>query len=142
MRVFLCSFAGFSVAIPMSNVASMIVYKSKADQTIEYDHINKNTFISLPLLLNNPQAVIHHGLIFKSGDNGELDDDMFRNKTILLTTEIEYETEIPSENIFRPPEIFSVFKFNAFFSGISFNSRNMVLFFNPEESLRHIGRIQ
>jgi len=162
MRVFLCSYAGFSVAIPMNSVASLILYKNTAEKTIEYDSKNSNTYISLPVLLRDKQSVIRHGIILKNGNNDET-EDMFKNKTILLSTEVEYEEEIPAENIFPVPKVFSVFDFSVVFNGISFNSgkapgsgrdvllhaeslslsppaevKHIILFLNPEEFLNNI----
>ena len=123
MRVFLCFFTGFSVAIPMDCVASLILHKKAAKQTIEYDSENNNTFISLPLLFQSPQAVIRHGIILKTGNNNESEDTSggLKNKIILLTTEVECEAEIPSEKIYPVPGVLGVFNFSAFFNGISFN---------------------
>ena len=142
MRVFLCSYTDFSVAIPMNSAASLIIYKSAAEQTVEHDSINNNTFISLPLLFNNPQAVIRHGIILKTCNNDEFDEeqDDFRNKTILLTTEVECEAEIPPENIFPVPKTLNVFDFSAYFNGISFNSQKVILFINPEKIINNMRK--
>ncbi|MCL2243200.1 MAG: hypothetical protein FWC03_01875 [Treponema sp.] len=138
MRVFLCSYDGFSVAIPMNSVASLIIHKSAPDESsraIEHDSASNNTYISLPLLLGNPQAVIRHGILLKNSGNEEQDEteDIIKNKTILLTTEVECEQQIPDKNIFPVPKILGVFDFSSIFNRISFNSRNIILFFNTEK---------
>ena len=138
MRVFLCSFAGFSVAIPMNSVASLIVYKSAAEQAVKNNLENNNTYISLPLLFENPQAVIRHGLVLKNENNEAYDHEEFSNKTILLTTEVECEREIPQEIIFPVPKIFSVLDFSLLFNGISFYSQEATLFLNTKEFFNNI----
>ena len=143
MRVFLCSYTGFSVAIPMNCVASLIMHKTAAEQTVKNDSINNNTFISLPLLFHNPQAVIRHGIILKKENDDVFDnaDDGFKNKTILLTTEVECEKEIPEEKIYPVPKILSVFDFSVLFNGISINpieAQAVILFLNTKEFFDNI----
>ena len=151
MRVFLCSFAGFSVAIPASAVSSLMLYTNKAAQTVEYNPQNNNTFVALPLLFRRPLASIRHGIILKNGHDEECNDTV-ENKIILLTTEVECETEIQPEEIYPLPKAFNVFRFSALFSGILFDSHlrkkravsdaqgrdNPVLLLNPEQLVQNI----
>ena len=140
MRVFLCSYTGFSLAIPMDSVSSIILHKNADYSAIEHDSVNNNTFISLPRLLRSPQDVIRHGIILKCGGNDETSDTegININKTIILTTEIECETRIPSDNIFPLPKILSGFDLSLFFNGISINSAKTTLFLNSRDLLNNV----
>ena len=142
MRTFLCAFTGFSVAIPMRSVSSLLLYTDKAARAVEYNTENNNTYISLPLILQCPAAVIRHGMILKnSDDNTSNDDDTITNKTILLSTEVECETEILPEKIYPLPRVFGVFSFSAFFSGIVFNSQDApILLLNPNQLILNIQK--
>lgn len=105
-------FSGFSVAIPMDCISSFSIYGEKTE--------SNNRYISLPLLFNLPQEIIRHCIILKNGNNSkELSD----NQTILLTTEVNCETEIPNEEIYPLPKTLCRFRFYSLFSGIQFNSR-------------------
>ena len=118
MRVFLCAFGEFSLAIPMNTVSSLTLYTEET--ALEYNGESRNTYISLPRLFNLPQAFIRHGIILKYGNE---DDNTAENKTILLTTEITCETEIPDEEIYPLPKVFGGLRFSTLFSGIQFDSR-------------------
>ena len=122
MRVFICAFAGFSLAIPMDSVSSLMLYTGRPLHTVEYNPQNGNTYVSLPWLFSRPLADIRHGIILKNSNDGF--DETTENKIILLTTEVECETEIPPEEIYPLPNIFMSLRFSAFFSGILFNSNN------------------
>ena len=137
MRVFLCSFNEFTLAIPMKSVLSIFLFKDKAENKIAYKTESSNIHISLPLLFNSPESRIHHGIVIK---NEYYKNDMKEN--ILLSTEIQNENNIPS-HIFHPiPKALGVFKFSCFFSGMYFisadrsiitdkNNRELVLLLDP-----------
>jgi hypothetical protein len=122
MRVFICAFAGFSVAIPMESVSSLMLYTNRAPQTVERNPQNGNTYISLPRLFSRPFADIRHGIILKNGNDDF--DETTENRIILLSTKVECEAEIPSDQIYPLPKIFDFLRFSAFFNGILFNSDN------------------
>lgn len=125
MRVFLCAFTGFLVAIPMHAVSSLVLYT-------DGESVQENICVSLPLLFNLPQENIRHGIILK-------------NNIILLVTEVICETEISQEAIFPLPKIFNVMRFSMLFSGIQFDSRiaetagNPVLLLNSEQIIQSAG---
>ena len=132
MRVFLCSFADFSVAIPMHSVSSVVLYTDKEAQKVENNQEHRNTYISLPQLFNLQCEDIRHGIILKSGE------DNIEEKIILLTTEVECETEIPNEEIFPIPKVLSNKRFAALFNGIRFGSQQQpMLILNPEQLLKN-----
>jgi len=147
MRVFICVFGNFSLAIPMDFVSSITLFDGNANKAIEYKKENGNTYISLPILFNNPQSSIKHGIILKDGkDEYTEDDSVIKNKNILLTTEIECEIEIPEKVIYPVPETFKVMRFSFLFNGIVFYSQagraqeELILLFNPEKLIRNIKR--
>ena len=125
MRVFICSFGSFSLAIPMNSVASMTLCADRAANgaAVEYNQENRNTYISLPRVFNLQIENIRHGIILKDGDNDSEDSDTTEDKIILLTTEVLCETEIPDEEIYPMPKVFGGMLFSALFSGILFDSR-------------------
>jgi hypothetical protein len=118
MRVFLCPYDGFSLAIPMDTVLSVTLNRKKNEKPVEYDHENFNTYISLPLLFNCALSDVRHGMILKDGI-----DEQLENKIILLTYEIESETELSANKIYPVPKALTVMKFSRFFSGIVFSHR-------------------
>jgi len=124
MRVFLCAFAGFSVAIPMDSVSSLMLYTNSAPQTVERNQQDGSTYVSLPRLFRRPLAEVRHGIVLKNGS-----DDISQtteNKVILLTTKVECEAEYPPEQIYPLPNIFGCLRFSAYFNGILFNSNGTV----------------
>jgi len=144
MRVFICAFRDFSLAIPIDSVSLITLYQESARKAVVYNEENHNTYISLPLLLKHPQAIIHNGIILKDGEDTE-NNGIIENKNILLTTEIEYEIDIPDEKIHPIPKIFMRLRFSTAFKGIIFYSRqtheeNLTLLLNPEKLVRNIKR--
>jgi hypothetical protein len=117
MRVFLCSFGNFSLAIPIYNISSVILIPENQERPVEYNDEYNNTYLSLPLLFNLPLERVKHGIILKRSDDGGADDDIKETRNILLTTEINCETEIPEDQIYSMPKIL---KLECFISGIVF----------------------
>ncbi|MDR0502637.1 MAG: hypothetical protein LBH16_04885 [Treponema sp.] len=114
MRVFICSFGGFSVAIPMHSVASLSLNEKSSSYN---DNPESSKYISLPQLFNLPAGAASHCVILK-----ETGKNTAESRTVLLTTEIEYETEIPDIMIYPVPKTLNVMRFYALFSGILFIS--------------------
>ncbi|MCL2210299.1 MAG: hypothetical protein FWB95_00060 [Treponema sp.] len=139
MRVFISSYNWFSLAIPIRFVSSIFINPDKSDYKIFYNHENRNTYISLPLLLNCPQENIRHGIILK---NGEANDNQMENRVILLGAEIENESDIPSDSFYPVPKTFNVMQFSFVFSGISFNklTGGIVLLLDPEHLVQNIQK--
>ena len=121
MRVFLCAFGNFFLAIPMSSVSSMTLNTDMAAQrkAVEYNNENRNTYVSLPRLFNLPSENIRHGIILQSGEE---DSETTEDKIILLSNEVICETEIPCEEIYPIPKALGGMRFSAFFRGILFDS--------------------
>jgi len=151
MRVFLCNFGDFYIAIPMGSVLALALQTEKEakallaseSNAVNYNPDDRNTYVSLPRLFNMPVEKIQHSIILKSFDN---DDDAIKNKTILYIPEVECETEIPDEEIFPIQTTFSDTLFSSLFSGIQFDSRptdggdvgNPVLLLNPEKLIQSV----
>jgi len=143
MRVFICSYNGFSLAIPMEWVASIFIIKeSIQNKKIYHDDDNKNTFFSLPIIFNCHDIKAHHGIILKS--NSDINN-------ILLSTEIECEKDISRDSIFPVPKAFTVLQFSSIFNGIFFssflhrdnavcnkNAKDIVLLLNPGQLVQKI----
>jgi len=118
MRVFLCPYEGFSLAVPMDIVLSVTPNRKNQEKTVEYNQENQNTYISLPLLFNCANNNIRHGMILKDGNNEKLE-----NKFVLLTYEIESEAELSLNKIYPLPEILAAMKFSLFFRGMVFSNQ-------------------
>ena len=131
MRVFLCDYSGFSLAIPMSSVSALTLYEDNQKEG--------NTYISLPALFDLPGDVTRHGVILKNGDDD--DHNIDENRTVLLTTEIKCEKEIADEEIYPLPKIFDNMSFSGMFSGIQINS-SVVLLLDPEQLVQNIDKIE
>ena len=147
MRVFMCAFENFSLAIPIAFVSSITLYQESISKEVVYNEENHNTYISLPILFNHPQALIHHGIILKDREDEDTENNsVIENKNILLTTEIEREIEIPEKNIYPVPKTLNVMQFSFLFNGIVFHSNKnraeeeLILVFNPEKLIKNIDR--
>jgi hypothetical protein len=134
MRVFLCSFGDFSVAIPMHCVSSLALLAGNSSQValanacstvacnaVAYNREDRNTYVSLPRLFNLPLENIRHSIVLKKHDVE--DDDTTENRTIVFIPEVECETEISDEEIFSIPQALCNTNFFTLFSGILFDSR-------------------
>jgi len=143
MRAFICAFAGFSVAVPMGSVSSLMLYSGVTAKTFARDPQDENLYVSLPLLFKCPLEEIRHGIILKSGNSDDFDETA-KNKIILLTTNVECEMEIQPELIYALPKIFSLSVFSVFFNGILFNKNkeadHPMLFLNTEKLVENIQK--
>jgi len=146
MRVFICPYDGFSLAIPMDAVLSITLHQKKCEKIVETSPENQNTYISLPLLFNRENKEQRHGIILKDGD-----DERLEEKIVLLTYKIESETELEQNKIYPLPGSFSAIKFpqlnfSQFFMGIIFSDlhhhekNELVLILNPEHLANKIKK--
>ena len=137
MRVFLCSYNGFSLAVPARSVMSIFIFREITDEKkTAYQTKDSVTYISLPLLFNAPFLKTHHGIIIKNDDNLSQSD-------ILLSTEIESEDDIPLDKFYPVPKTLGVFGFSLFFSGIHFNEKirnEPVLLLDPQKLIIKIKK--
>jgi len=142
MKVFICGFNDFSLAIPINYISSLFLHSKEAEQVsanaaanaadnaVEYNAENKNSYVSLPRLLKLSSDYIKHGLVLKqlNSETGEpeennIDEDVIiENKIILLTTAVKREAEIPGEEIFPMPKMLGGVSPLSLFSGIKFDS--------------------
>jgi len=150
MRVFICSYSGFSLAIPIENVASIFINSKNIYNKIQIDEENKSTYISLPVIFNSPDSRIHHGIILKNLSFCNSGDD---EKIILLSSEIICEQDIKKERFYSVPKIFGILNFSLVFNGIFFNQRSLgksavknipagslLLLLNPEQLVQNIKK--
>jgi hypothetical protein len=136
MRVFLCSFSGFSIAIPITFVSSITLINGNYDKAVDFSKDSGNIYVSLPVLLNYPAEKIKHGIILKNREKDDIGNNPDGN-IILLTTEIECETEIQDDKIFSVQKILKNMKFSFIFNGIFFDALfnrfgNTILILNPD----------
>ena len=125
MRVFISVYPGFTLAIPMDAVASMVLYNQKTEKTVQYDPKNRSTYVSLPWLFNMPDQEVPHGVVMREWNTKE-------NKVVLLTAEVKRDIEIPDEEFYPIPKALGALRFSAMFSGIKF-SDNPILLLNVEQ---------
>ena len=128
MRVFLCAFAGFSLAIPMRSVSSIALYGEESPEVAR---------VTLQRLFNLPEENIRHSVFLRGSD--EDDSHSTENKVTLLTSEVECEAEIPDEEIFPLPKILEGTRFSMFFSGIQMDSLPRLVL-NSEQLVQSIRR--
>jgi hypothetical protein len=107
----------------MDSVSSLMLYDEETEQMVEYNELNRNTYISLPQLLELPPEHIQHGIVLKNPGSEDDDTGIVENKTILLTTRIDCETDISAGEIYPIPKVFSGMRLSMLFSGILFSSR-------------------
>jgi len=132
MKVFLCIFGDFYVAIPMNSVLSLALHDENSLQNVSamthnegiFYRENGNIFVALPKLFNLPPENIRHNIVLKDPD--AKGDETSENKTVLFIPEVECETDIPDDKIFPIPKALSSTRFSLMFSGIQFNSRQAV----------------
>jgi hypothetical protein len=153
MRVFICSYSWFSLAIPMDCVSSIFLHSDNLIHKVDFNAENSNMHISLPLLLNCPDANVKHGIILKDGNN----NDSTENKVILFSTAVESEKDISPEKIYPLPKILGVIQSSLIFSGIFFNNRGgaapdgsgaggdkntkeLILLLNPHQLVKNIHK--
>jgi hypothetical protein len=130
MRVFISVYPGFTLAIPMDAVASMVLYNQKTEKTVQYDPKNRSTYVSLPWLFNMSDQAVPHGVVMREWNTKE-------NKVVLLTAEVKRDIEIPDEEFHPIPKALGATRFSAMFSGIKF-SDNPILLLNVEQLLKVI----
>ena len=126
----------------MRSISSLFIYTEQAGQTGERNQENGNTYISLPRLFDLPSVNIRHGIILKNGgeENDIEHNKAAENKFILLTTEVECETEIPGEEIYPIPKALGGMRFSALFSGIKLDSESPVLVLDTEQLVQSMER--
>jgi hypothetical protein len=134
MRVFLSAFSGFTLAVPMDAVASMMLYRKETEKTVQYDQESRSTYVSLPRLFKLPDEIIRHGIILREWNSNA-------NKVILLTAEVKRDIEIPDEQFHPIPKALSTLRFSKMFSGIQF-SGNPVLLLNIKQLDQYVQREQ
>jgi hypothetical protein len=134
MRVFLSAFSGFTLAVPMSAVAAMMLYDKKTEKLIHYDQKERSTYISLPRLFNLNEEDVHHGIILREWNSTA-------NKVVLLTAEIKRDIEIPDKEFHPIPKSLGALRFSKIFNGIKF-SDNPVLLLDIEQMTQLIQEEQ
>lgn len=117
----------------MHSVSSLAL---STDEAAKKTHENPNTYISLPRLFNLPLENIRHSIVLKN--TCKSDNNTIESKVVLLTTEVESETEIPDEKIFPLPKVFEGMSFSRLFSGIQLDPSPCLLL-NPERLLQSIN---
>jgi len=91
-------------------------------QTTDCETKDEEVSISLPVLFLQKSAATPHGVVLRS-DNSL--------KTVLLTTGIERDLEIPEESIHQLPGIIS--GLSRYFKGVYFDGQNLILLLDTEK---------
>ena len=112
MRVFICVFENFSVAIPMDCISSLSFLTKETDEDTAVKNESEYTYISLFCLFDLPPQQTGYKIILK--------DHMSYKKIVLLSTPVEDEIEIPNDKIYPIPRTLKNTRFSHFFSGIRF----------------------
>ena len=137
MRVFLCVFKDFSVAIPMAFISSLYLHTEETvyNEAVIYNPQTQDFFVSLFCLFNLPSETTRHGIVLKN----EINDI----NVTLLSTQVDSEIEIPDNKIYPMPKAFKNMSFSCFFDGIQFSEDTKskpLLFLNPEQLIHYIIR--
>jgi len=119
MKVFVCRYQKFTLAIPSEYIQSIFIQSFKINNQVQYNSKNHITYISLPMLFKCPNVNIKHGIILKK------DKFPSENKIILLSAKIENEKDIPEDFFYQLPKIMSITRFSHIFNGISFNASHI-----------------
>lgn len=120
MRVFLCAFRGFLLAVPIDAVSSLMLCPGEAAEAV-FEGERGNRCFSLPRLLNLPGELVRHGIVLKNaGGDGDGDGGEPENRNILLTTAVDREADIPGDTIYPLPGAAARMAGTALFSGIRF----------------------
>ena len=130
MRVFLCAFGHFFLAIPMRSVSSFALHTDGEQAN------TRNVVVSLPLLLNLPLENIRYDIVLKNPGSECGEDDTAENNIVLLSTAVEREADIPDDTIYPIPKIFNNTRFSALFSGIQC-ANSPVLLLNTEQLVKY-----
>jgi len=155
MRVFVCAFEGFNVAVPMPSVASLANISDLGRgigtqrSAMAREKKSGNIYVSLPLLFGFTQENLRHGIILKNPESADdaADDTVAstaantaasaaENKIILLSSEIVSSIEIQEEEIRPIPNALRATKFYKLFSGIictgAAGGAGIILILNPQ----------
>ena len=144
MRVFLCIFKDFSVAIPMSWVSSLFIYTEDAlnkaalneaahNEAVVYNSETQDFLVSLFCLFNIPPQTTKHGIVLKN--------ETYPKKITLLSTQVDSEIEIADSKIYPIPKTLNGMLFSSFFSGIQFpqdTESKPIIILNPEKLIHYI----
>jgi len=148
MRIFLCSYKNFFLAVPMNSVSSIYLSYDKMNNIIDFDSRSRNTFISLPALFDIDNNDVCHGIVLKNNcQNTDSDSEIIEDRIILISTRILSEKEIPSGDFTPVPKALRIFKKFSVFNGIFFISsdntadkkaHDAVLLLDPEQLVKTI----
>jgi hypothetical protein len=134
MRAFLSAFSGFTLAVPMNAVASIMLCKQGAEMAVQHDQENRNIYISLPHLFNLPGESVCHAINLRT-------ENTTVQKIVLLTAEVKRDIEIPDEQFYPIPKALNALRFSKVFSGIQL-AENPVLLLNVEQLVQSIQKEQ
>ncbi|MCL2193182.1 MAG: hypothetical protein FWB78_07290 [Treponema sp.] len=136
MKVFICAFSGFYVAIPMSSVASLTDLTTTVQGAV-ITRCDADTHVSLPLLFNLPQEKLRHGIVLKNPD-----DHVGESKLVLLSTEVVNTSEIPDEKMYPIPRVLNGTQFATMFSGMqcaaeATRDAGLVILLDPDRLIQY-----
>jgi hypothetical protein len=130
MRFFLSTFEDFCLAVPIDQIASLIVYSQVPEEEVFRDEGNGDTYFSLPHFFGSPGEEVRHGLILKEpGQDRDLEE---RDRKILLVTSVERDEVIPGALIHPLPRVLFAMDGVSVITGIYFmEDSTPILFIDP-----------
>ena len=144
MKVFVCAFGGFYVAIPMGAVASLADLADRRVMrpggAVVRDEESADIHVSLPMLFELPLEKPRHGIVLKNPEEGE-----GGGRVVLLSTEVVNADEIPDEKIHPIPKSLNGTRFSWLFRGMrcatgTARDAGLVVLLDTERLIDHARR--
>jgi hypothetical protein len=131
MRFFLSNFEDFCLAVPIDQIASLLVFSRSADEAVFRDEETGDTYFSLPHFFGSPGEEVRHGLVLK--EPGQERDLEARNRKILLVTSVERDLVLPGNQIHSLPRVLFAMDGVSVITGIHFTAEDAapILFIDP-----------
>jgi hypothetical protein len=135
MRFFLSIFEDFCLAVPIDQIASLIMYSQIPQAEVFRDEEKGDIYFSLPHFFGSPGEAVRHGLVLKEpGQERNLEE---RGRKILLVTAVERDENIPEDRIHSLPGILFAMDGVSVITGICFiEGSTPILFVDPIRLIR------
>jgi hypothetical protein len=130
MRFFLCTFEDFCLAVPIDQVASLLLYSQIPQAEVFRDEEKGDVYFSLPHFFGSPGETVRHGLVLKEPEQERTLEE--RDRKILLVTMVERDENIPENRIQPLPGILFAMDGVSVITGICFvEGSTPILFVDP-----------
>jgi hypothetical protein len=130
MRFFLSTFEDFCLAVPIDQIASLVVFSQTVEEEVFRNEENGDTYFSLPHFFGSPGEEVRHGLVLKEpGQDRDLEE---HDRKILLVTSVERDEVIPGALIHPLPRVLFAMDGVSVITGIYFiGDSSPILFIDP-----------